>query len=57
MAADALEPGDVITEVNGASVANAQDATNQLKKTKLDHPALLKVNRDGRALYVALERR
>ena len=54
---DALVPGDIIVEVNGAAPANAHDATFRMQKTKPGRPMLLKIERNGRTLYVAIERR
>lgn len=51
---DSLAPGDVILEVNGTPVSNAAEAASRLKDTRT---ALLRVKREGRALYVAVERR
>jgi serine protease Do len=56
-AADAVEPGDVILEVNGAPVKNAQDASAKMRGTKGDRPLLLKVQRNGRSIFVAIERK
>jgi serine protease Do len=56
-AADAVEPGDVIVEVNGAPVKNAREAATRLRETKSDRPLLLKVLRNGRSLFVAIERK
>jgi serine protease Do len=56
-AADTLEPGDVVVEVDGAAPKNAADATARLRGGPAERPALLKVKREGRDLYVALERK
>lgn len=51
-----LRPGDIVLEVNGVRVKDAREATERLRATKGDRPALLKVQREGRTRYVALER-
>ncbi len=56
-ARDTLEPGDVIIEVNRTPVSKASEATAQIKATPRDQPILLKVRRDGRTRYVAIQRR
>ena len=58
-AAEELEPGDVILEVNRAHVANADEAIKQVQSTHAGEPVLLKVrSRDGnRTRYVAIERK
>jgi serine protease Do len=53
---EALEPGDVILEVNGAPVSNAREAAARMRDTKKERPLLLKVQREGHTLYVAVER-
>jgi len=55
-AGDALEPGDVIVEVNGAPVSNAREAAARMRDTRKERPLLLKVLHGGRTLYVAIER-
>jgi serine protease Do len=55
-AAEALEPGDVIMEVNGTPVKNASDAMTRVRGTRADRPLLLKVERNGHPLFIALER-
>jgi S1-C subfamily serine protease len=56
-AADVLEQGDAIVEVNGAIVKSARDAADRIKATPQGRPVLLKVRRDDTSRYVALERR
>jgi serine protease Do len=56
-AADTIEPGDAILEVNGTPVTSSRDALTRLRDTRADRPALLKVERNGRTGYVAVERK
>jgi S1-C subfamily serine protease len=56
-AAESLEAGDVILEVNGTRVANAREAAARMRETAPDRPSLVRVQRDGRAIFAALERR
>jgi S1-C subfamily serine protease len=56
-AADSVEPGDGIVEVNGAPVKNAREAAAKIGETRAERPLLLKIERSGRALYVAIEHR
>jgi serine protease Do len=56
-AADAVEPGDVIVEVNGAPTKSARDAASRMRDTKKDRPLLLKVLRNGHPIFVAIERK
>jgi serine protease Do len=53
-AAEALEPGDVIVEVNRAAVRGAGDAQRLLEAAR--GVVLLKVKREGRTRFVAIER-
>lgn len=57
LAADALEPGDIILEVNGAPVTDATGAAARVRSTSKDRPLLLKVRRNGRSLFVAVDRK
>lgn len=52
----ALEPGDVILEVNRAKVANARDASQRIAAAPKDAPVLLKVRRGDLSLFVAIDR-
>ncbi len=58
-AAEMLRPGEVILEVNRGKVANAEEATSQIRATAAGEPVLLKVrSRDGtKTRFVALERK
>jgi serine protease Do len=56
-AAGLLEPGDVIQEMNGAPVKNARDLADRVRKAPTDRPVLLRVRRDGRSRFVAIERK
>ena len=51
-----LAPGDVIVEVNGAPVQRAEDVVARAKSTPRGSPVLLKIKRDGKTRYVAIER-
>jgi serine protease Do len=55
-AAGRIEPGDVIVEVNRTPVGNAAEAANHVQKTPAGSPVLFEIRRDGRTLFVALER-
>lgn len=52
-AADALQPGDVITQVNRQPVRSVADFEAALAKGA-GHPALLLVNRGGQTFFVAI---
>jgi serine protease Do len=54
-AADDLEPGDVVLEVNGARITTSQQATTRLRTARPGKPVLLKISRDGRVFYVGVE--
>jgi serine protease Do len=56
-AADDLRPGDTILEVDGAPVKTAREASQRIASVKRDRPVLLKVQRNGRTGYVAVERK
>jgi serine protease Do len=58
-AAEELQAGDVILEVNHAKVVSAEEAVARVKASTAGEPVLLKVrSRDGqRTRYVALERK
>jgi serine protease Do len=51
-----LAPGDVILEVNRRPVARALDAIRQIGAIPAGAPLLLKVKREGRTRFVAIER-
>jgi serine protease Do len=51
-----LEEGDVILEVNHAPAGNAAQAATRVEKTPADKAVLFKVRRNGRTLFVAIER-
>jgi serine protease Do len=55
-AADVLQPGDVILEVDGAHVQKARDAAERVRRAG-DRAVMLKVVRNGRARFVAIRRR
>jgi serine protease Do len=55
VAAGKLVPGDVILEVSGQVVKNAEQATRAIRDAPRDKPLLLKVERRDRTLFVALE--
>ncbi|MDI1480639.1 DegQ family serine endoprotease [Polyangium sp. y55x31] len=52
---EALAPGDVIVEVDRAPVKNAAEASEQIGRALKKGPALLRIERDGRGLYVVIE--
>jgi S1-C subfamily serine protease len=56
-AAGLLEPGDVIQEMDGSPVKNARDLADRVRKAPTDRPVLLRVRRDGRSRFVAIERK
>jgi serine protease Do len=51
-----LEVGDVILEINHAPAGNAAQAASRVEKSPAGNPVLFKVRRNGRTLFVALER-
>jgi serine protease Do len=53
----ALAPGDVIVEVNRAPIAHASELAAKLASTPKDDPILLRVRREGKLRFVALEPR
>lgn len=55
-AAGLLDAGDVILEVDGAPVKSARDAAERIRKAPPDRPILLRVRREGRTRFVAIER-
>jgi Do/DeqQ family serine protease len=50
-----IEEGDVVMQINGQPVRNAQDARSALAKAG-DRPPVLLVNRNGQTLFVAVPR-
>lgn len=55
LAAGLLEPGDVIIEVDGAQVKTAREAADRMRR-QTGRPALLRVRRNGRSRFVAIQR-
>jgi S1-C subfamily serine protease len=55
-AADALEPGAVILEVNHKAVQGARDAAAMIKAVPSGEPALLTIKREGHTRFVAIAR-
>jgi serine protease Do len=55
-AAEDIEPGDMILEVNGVPVKSANDALTRIRQTRSDRPLLLRIRRDGREGFIAIER-
>jgi serine protease Do len=53
--ADRLLPGDVILEVNRRQVPSANALRGELAKVKRGETVLLKVQREGRTRFVAIE--
>jgi serine protease Do len=54
---DVLEPGDVILEVNRKPVERAADVQKAVEALPTGEPILMKVRRDGKVRFVAIERR
>ena len=52
-----LEPGDVIVEVNRSAVSRAADVVSRIGATPPGTPVLLKVMRQNKTRFVAIERR
>jgi S1-C subfamily serine protease len=50
-----LRPGDVILEVNHSPVGHAADLAAKVSATHKGEPVLLKVRRDDRVRFVAIE--
>ncbi|MFO0679533.1 MAG: trypsin-like peptidase domain-containing protein [Polyangiaceae bacterium] len=55
-AAESLAPGDVVVEANKTPIARAGDLVRALGSVPKGQPALLKVERNGRSRWVAIER-
>lgn len=55
--AEAIQPGDVVLEINGVPAKSARDAATRMRQTGAGRPLLLKVERNGHALFVAIERK
>jgi S1-C subfamily serine protease len=51
-----LVPGDIIVEVNHGAVHRPEDVVARVKGTPSGSPVLLKIKREGKARYVAIER-
>lgn len=51
----ALRPGDVIIEVGQTRVKNAAEAAESIKRAREKGPVLLRVERDGKGRYVAID--
>ena len=51
-----LVPGDVILEVNNVAVHKPEEVAARTKSTPSGSPVLLKVKREGKTRYVAIER-
>jgi serine protease Do len=56
-ASESLLPGDVVVEIDDHAVKDADDANARLRAASTKRPPLLHVKREGRDLYVALERK
>ena len=54
-AEDLLEPGDVILEINRTPVARGSEASKLLKSAPAGEPVLLKIKREGKTRFVAIE--
>ena len=58
LADDILTPGDTILEVNGVPTIGAADATRRLRTAlATGRSALVKIHREGRTVFAAIERR
>jgi serine protease Do len=51
-----LAPGDIILEVNQAAVHRPEEVVARAKNTPSGSPVLLKIKRDGKSRFVAIER-
>lgn len=51
----ALRPGDVIVEVGQTRVKNAAEAAESIKRAREKGPVLLRVEREGKGRYVAID--
>jgi serine protease Do len=54
-AADVLQPGDVIVEVNHEKVTHTSELTQKLEATPAGKPVLLRIERNGSSRFVAIE--
>jgi serine protease Do len=54
-AGEALEPGDVIVEVNQEKVSTAKEAAARIARAEKSPPVLLKIKRGGKARFVAID--
>jgi serine protease Do len=52
-----LEPGDVILDVNRSAVHRPEEVAQRVKNTPAGEPILLKIKREGKVRFVALDRR
>jgi serine protease Do len=51
-----LVGGDVILEVNRTAVHSPEEVANQVKRSPAQSPLLFKIRREGKTLYVAVDR-
>jgi len=52
-----LQPGDAIVEVNGAAVRRPEDVVSRVRGARAGEPVLLKIRREGKVRFVAVDRR
>lgn len=56
-ASGTLFPGDIIVEANRRPVANSEELIREVRATASGQPLLLKVKREGKTRFVAVEKR
>ncbi|MBN9161372.1 MAG: trypsin-like peptidase domain-containing protein [Myxococcales bacterium] len=56
-AAGQLDVGDVIVEVDGVPIKSVREAAERIRKVPPDRPILLRVRRDGKTRFVAIDRK
>jgi len=54
-AAELLDPGDLVVEVDGVRVGNAKQAAQEIARAKRNKPLLLRIQRGDAARYVAVD--
>ena len=56
-AAGLLDVGDVIVDVDGVPIKSVREAAERIRKAPPDRPVLLRVRRDGKTRFVAIDRK
>ena len=56
-AAGLLDVGDVIVDVDGVPIKSVREAAERIRKAPADRPVLLRVRRDGKTRFVAIDRK